>query len=127
MRGNRERSVVSALSHQPSAILSTGSPLSRRPLPMIWDLHNHLSGTRARSLKAVVFQHTWIKAGGNPPGESSPTDLAALAARHPDAALICGHTGGQWELGIRAVRASPNISIDLGGFDPTAGVVEAAV
>jgi predicted TIM-barrel fold metal-dependent hydrolase len=82
---------------------------------------------RATELNAVVFQHTWIKAGGNEPGESTPMDLAALAARHPDASLICGHTGGQWELGIRAVRGLPNVAIDLGGFDPTAGVVEMAV
>ena len=64
---------------------------------------------RAAELKAVVFQHTWIKAGGNEPGESTPMDLAALAARHPEASLICGHTGGQWELGIRAVRGLPNV------------------
>jgi uncharacterized protein len=81
----------------------------------------------AQSLRAVVFQHTWIKARGNLPGESTPMDLAALAARHPDASLICGHTGGQWELGIRAVRPFPNVAIDLGGSDPTAGMVEMAV
>jgi predicted TIM-barrel fold metal-dependent hydrolase len=82
---------------------------------------------RATELKAVVYQHTWIKAGGNDPGESTPMDLAALAARHPAAALICGHTGGQWELGIRVVRGLPNVTIDLAGSDPTAGFVEMAV
>jgi uncharacterized protein len=82
---------------------------------------------RATELKAIVFQHTWIKAGGNDPGESTPMDLAALALRHPKATLICGHTGGQWELGIRVVRSLPNVAIDLAGFDPTAGVVEMAV
>jgi uncharacterized protein len=82
---------------------------------------------RATKLKAVVFQHTWIKAGGNEPGESTPMDLAALAARHPKAALICGHTGGQWELGIRAVRGVPNVAIGVAGSDPTAGFVEMAV
>ncbi len=41
--------------------------------------------------------------------------------------LICGHTGGTWELGIRAVRAIPTISIDLAGSDPTSGLVEMAV
>jgi uncharacterized protein len=82
---------------------------------------------RAAELKAVVFQHTWIKAAGNDPGESTPMDLAALAARHPEASLICGHTGGQWELGIRAVRSLPNVSIGLAGSDPTAGFVEMAV
>lgn len=82
---------------------------------------------RAQELKAVVFQHTWIKTGGNLPGESTPMDLAALAARHPEATFICGHTGGQWEIGVRAVRALPNVAVDLGGGDPTAGFVETAV
>src|SRR5258708_33060764 len=49
---------------------------------------------RATELKAVVFQHTWIKVTGNLPGESTPMELATLAVRHPGAALICGHTGG---------------------------------
>src|SRR5207247_767437 len=82
---------------------------------------------RATELKAVVFQHTWLKVAGNLPGESTPTDLATLAARHPNAKIICGHTGGDWEQGIRAVRAQPNISVDLGGGDPVAGITEMAV
>jgi uncharacterized protein len=82
---------------------------------------------RATELKAVIFQHTWIKITGNLPGESTPMDLVALAKRHPTAKLICGHTGGDWEQGIRAVRAQPNISVDLGGGDPVAGITEMAV
>jgi len=83
---------------------------------------------RATELKAVVFQHTWIKTNGNFPGESTPMDLAALAARHPDATFICGHTGGSgWDLGIRAIRPFKNISADLAGSDPTAGFTEMAV
>ncbi len=70
---------------------------------------------RAAELKAVE------------PGESTPMDLAALAARHPQASIICGHTGGQWELGIRAVRPLRNVAVDLAGSDPTAGFVEMAV
>jgi len=82
---------------------------------------------RAAALKAAIFQHTWIKTGGNQPGESSPEDLVQLAKRHPDTRFICGHTGGNWELGIRTVRDVPNISIGIGGSDPTAGFVEMAV
>lgn len=82
---------------------------------------------RAAEVRAVIFQHTWIKTTGNLPGESTPTDLAALAARHPDTPIICGHTGAQWEIGIRAVRPHRNVSIDLAGSDPTAGFVEMAV
>lgn len=82
----------------------------------------------AAALKAVIFQHTWYKSNNaNLPGESTPDDLVMLAKRHPELPLICGHTGGNWELGIRAVRAIPTISIDLAGSDPTSGMVEMAV
>jgi hypothetical protein len=82
---------------------------------------------RAAALKAVIFQHTWMKITGNLPGESTPLDLAALAARHAGAVFICGHSGGDWELGLRAIRAHRNIHADLGGGDPAAGFTEMAV
>ena len=82
---------------------------------------------RATELKAVVFQHTWWKVGGNLPGESTPDDLAAMAARHPRATIICGHTGGDWERGVRAIRPLKNVYADLAGGDPTAGETELAV
>ena len=82
---------------------------------------------RVSQLGGVIFQHTWIKTSGNLPGESTPQDLVALAQRHPQARFICGHAGGNWELGIRAVRCQPNIYVDLAGSDPTAGMTEMAV
>lgn len=82
---------------------------------------------RAAELKAVVYQHTWLKTTGNLEGESTPEDLAELARRHPDTSIICGHTGGNWELGIRTVRDLGNVCVDLGGGDPTSGIVEMAV
>jgi uncharacterized protein len=82
---------------------------------------------RAAELKAVIFQHTWFKTGGNYAGESTPAELVQLAARFPDVPIICGHTGGNWELGIRAIRHSKNLSADLAGSDPTAGYTEMAV
>jgi predicted TIM-barrel fold metal-dependent hydrolase len=82
---------------------------------------------RATELKAVIFQHTWIKITGNLPGESTPMELATLAARHPTASFICGHTGGDWEQGVRAVRAQRHVAADLGGGDPVAGITEMAV
>lgn len=82
---------------------------------------------RATELKAVIFQHTWIKITGNLPGESTPMELAALAARHPKASIICGHTGGDWEQGVRAVRTQRHVAVDLGGGDPVAGITEMAV
>ncbi len=82
---------------------------------------------RTQELKGIIYQHTWLKAGENLPGESTPQDLAELAARHPKASIICGHTGGDWERGIRTIRPYKNVTIDTGGSDPTAGFVEMAV
>lgn len=77
--------------------------------------------------KAVVLQHTYLKATGNLPGESTPDDLAVLAKRHPDATFVAAHCGGNWEYGLQAFRSCPNVLVDLCGFDPTAGVTEMAV
>ncbi|MBS1826875.1 MAG: amidohydrolase family protein [Acidobacteria bacterium] len=82
---------------------------------------------RAAAMQAVIFQHTWWKTGGNLSGESTPLDVVELAKRHPKTPIICGHTGGNWELGIRAVRGQTNLSVDLAGSDPTNGFVEMAV
>lgn len=85
---------------------------------------------RAAELKALILQHTWIKqrGKGNLPEESTPMELAELAARHPGVPLVCGHTGGgDWSLGIRAIRAQKNVYADLGGGDPVYGEVEMAV
>jgi predicted TIM-barrel fold metal-dependent hydrolase len=83
---------------------------------------------KAAQHRAVIFQHTWFKQNGTQlAGESTPLDLVALARRHPDTHFICGHAGGQWELGIRAIRGESNISIELAGSDPTAGFTEMAI
>jgi predicted TIM-barrel fold metal-dependent hydrolase len=82
---------------------------------------------RAISMNVPILQHTWIKTTGNDPGESSPYDLVELAKRHPQAQFICGHTGGNWELGIRAIRATKNVYAGIAGSDPTSGFVEMAV
>ena len=82
---------------------------------------------RATELKAPVLQHTFLKITGNLPGESTPMDLAELAKRHPQADLICAHTGGDWEQGIRAIRPYPRVYVELCGGDPTAGFTEMGV
>jgi predicted TIM-barrel fold metal-dependent hydrolase len=82
---------------------------------------------RATSLQAPILQHAWFNLKGNLPGESTPNDLAELAMRHPKAVFIDSHTGGDWELGIRALRRAKNVATCVAGFDPTAGMVEMAV
>lgn len=90
---------------------------------------------RATELDIPILQHTYLKVGGDPPnpgganlsGESTPMNMANLAERHPDAKLICGHTGADWEIGLRAIRPYENVRVGIAGFDPTAMVVERAV
>ncbi len=81
----------------------------------------------AASMRVPILQHTWLKTGGNEPGESTPYDLVELAKRHPDVQFVCVHTGGNWELGIRIIRAMKNVSAETAGSDPTSGFVEMAV
>src|SRR5688572_26329005 len=75
----------------------------------------------AAELKAVIYIHTWLKIGGMPRrpggeserGESTPMDVARLAERFSDVPLICGHSGGDWELGVRAVRPYENVYVEF--------------
>ncbi len=82
---------------------------------------------RAISMNVPILQHTWINTIGDGPGESTPYDVVELAKRHPQAQFICAHTGGNWELGIRAIRDSKNVCAGIAGSDPTSGFVEMAV
>jgi uncharacterized protein len=75
----------------------------------------------------IVFQHEWLKTQGDGPDESTPYDVVDLAKRHPKLQIVCAHTGGNWELGIRVIRATKNVSCGLAGSDPTCGFVEMAV
>lgn len=89
----------------------------------------------AAELKAVIYIHTWFIVGGNPrvpggsnqAGESNPLHLAALARRFPDVPIICGHSGGDWEIGIRAIRPYENVMLEFSGSDPHSGAVDYAV
>src|SRR6266700_1710125 len=82
---------------------------------------------RAISMRVPILQHTWLKAGGNEPGESTPYDVVALARRHPEVQFVCIHTGGDWERGIRIIRTTKNVSAEIAGSNPTSGFVEMAV
>jgi uncharacterized protein len=49
--------------------------------------------------------------------------VAKLAQRFPHVAIICGHTGGDWELGVRAIRPHKNVLMEFAGSDPHSGMV----
>jgi len=90
---------------------------------------------RAVELGAVIYIHTWLKVGGdghrigggNLDGESTPADVVTLSRRFPGVPLICGHSGGDWEIGIRTVRAHPDILLEFAGTDANSGAVDLAV
>ena len=83
---------------------------------------------RIQELGGVIMQHTWFNSLGKPSsGTPTPADLVELARRHPHQRFLCAHAGGEWEKGIRAVRAEPNILVETSGFDATAGFIEMAV
>jgi predicted TIM-barrel fold metal-dependent hydrolase len=89
----------------------------------------------AVELQALIYIHTWMIVGGHPrrpgggngAGESTPMDVALLADRFPGVPLICGHSGGDWELGVRAVRRRPNVFIEFSGSDPHSGQIDYTV
>ena len=89
----------------------------------------------AAALNATIYIHTWLKIGGSPrlpgrdnlPGESTPMDVVALAKRFPQVRFICGHSGGDWELGVRVVRPQKNVLLEFAGSDPHSGSVDLAV
>jgi predicted TIM-barrel fold metal-dependent hydrolase len=89
----------------------------------------------AAELQAIVYIHTWMIVGGEPrrpgggnkAGESTPMDVSLLAERFPEVPLICGHSGGDWELGVRAVRRRPNVLVEFSGSDPHSGQVDYTV
>ena len=89
----------------------------------------------AAELNCVIYIHTWMKIGGQPRrpggdnerGESTPMDVALLAQRFPNVPLICGHSGGDWELGVRAVRPYENVHIEFSGSDPHSSQVDYTV
>lgn len=75
----------------------------------------------------ILQMNRYVTGEADSPTLSTPAKLATLAARHPEATFISGHAGGDWERGIRAVRAFPNILVETSGFDSTAGFIEMAV
>lgn len=81
----------------------------------------------AAEREVPVLCHAFFRSGGNLPGELSPTDIAHLATRYPQASLIMAHMGGQWIQGVRAIKPYPNVWTDFSGGRAYMGSVEFAV
>ncbi len=78
-------------------------------------------------LDVPLLHHAWYKTVGKALDESSPADIADLAARHPKATLIMAHLTACGLRGVLDIRPYPNVYIDTSGSQPFSGIVEYAV
>jgi len=74
-----------------------------------------------------MLLHTWVKITGNMKYESTPTDMAELAARYPEGKFVMAHFGGDWEFGLKAIRHLPNVRADFCGSINERGAYEMGV
>ncbi len=85
----------------------------------------------ARDRDVPVLQHVWQHRRRDWPGQeaSDAVELCALASRHPDMRFILAHIGGggDWHHSLAAVRAAPNVYVDLSGSGVDAGMLEACL
>ena len=82
---------------------------------------------RAAAERLPVLHHAWYKATEFVYNESTPAEIAMLARKHPDVAIIMAHLGGGGQRGVIDVADCPNVVVDTSGAQPQAGLVEFAV
>jgi len=85
----------------------------------------------ARERGVPVLHHVWQHRRRDWPGQeaSDGAELASLAARHPQVRFILAHIGGggDWEHSLAALRAIPNVYVDLSGSGVDGGMLEACL
>ncbi|HEV8612128.1 MAG TPA: amidohydrolase family protein [Gemmatimonadales bacterium] len=85
----------------------------------------------AQRHRVPMLQHIWQHRRHDWPGQeaSDAAELAALARCHPEVAFILAHIagGGDWLHSLRAIRAQPNIYVDLSGSGVDGGMLEACI
>lgn len=85
----------------------------------------------AIQLKVPILQHAghtmWLSSPQ--PRISDGSHISTLAARYPEALLICAHIcgGGDWEWTIKSLRAARTVYLDTSGSVIDDGVVDMAV
>ena len=74
-----------------------------------------------------VLQHTNIEAGGTLPTETTPQEMRAMALWHPDVTFLWGHSGSDYEYGVKCALGLRNVLMDIGGNEATNGYTELLV
>ncbi len=72
-----------------------------------------------------VLIHTFHRTDPNLPGEITVAEFAELARAHPGTTLIAAHAGGNWRQCLGLLGNLPNTFVDVCGFYPETGMVEA--
>src|SRR5207302_608305 len=85
----------------------------------------------ARARGVPGLQHVWQHRRRDWPGQeaSDGAELCALAGRHPKVRFILGHIGGggAWQHSLAALRAAPNVFVDLSGSGVDGGLLESCL
>jgi len=85
-----------------------------------------IHGVAAKGLATLI--HTWQKTSGSGPGEITLIEFAWLAEQCPEARIVGAHSGGNWRHSIGVLRdGMPNAHVDVSGYYPERGLVEALV
>ncbi len=81
----------------------------------------------AVELGVPILQHAFYKATGNFTYESTPADIASLAASQPDLRIHMAHLNGAGCRGIADIAPYPNVWVDTSGSDPESAVLDYAL
>lgn len=85
----------------------------------------------AREHRVPILHHVWQHRRRDGPGQeaSDAPDLCALATRHRDVAFLLAHIGGggDWLHSLAALRAVPNVYVDLSGSGVDGGMLESCL
>ncbi len=73
--------------------------------------------------RLIVLAHAWRKTAREFAHESTASNIAVAARRHPDVRFIMAHMGGQPESAIAVVEDLPNVAVDTSGTIVSAGEV----
>ncbi len=82
---------------------------------------------RAIELGVPILQHAFYKTTGNLENETTPWDVAVLAAKFPELRIQMAHLHGCGYQGINDIAPYPNVSVDTSGSEPEAGVLDRAL
>ncbi|HEO70644.1 MAG TPA: amidohydrolase [Candidatus Hydrogenedentes bacterium] len=79
---------------------------------------------RCIELDVPILAHTWTKATGNHPNESTCWHVVNMARRYPEMKIWMAHCGGLWEESARVVQHCANVCMDISGGEPEDGIVD---